>query len=80
MKIETGVMIMKGGLGWGVAYKDGQSTAYGWIAPEDAEIHDPRFCTHPTDATYKGSPWFDELATGKLVPVTRITTVEIKFD
>jgi hypothetical protein len=76
-KVETGVMVMKDGKAWGVVYKDGQSTSYGWIDPENAGIHDPRFCTLPTDVTYKNSPDFEELKKGKLVPVRRTTTVEV---
>lgn len=77
MKEEIGVMIIKEGKAWGVNYKDGQSTSYGWIDIESAPIHDPRFCKNTTDATYKGSYLTDELKTGKLVMVKRITTVEI---
>lgn len=79
MKTETGVMVMRGGKAWGVEYADGHVTAYGWIDPEAAPIHDPRFCKKPTDVTWKGSPWTEELLTGKLVHVTRTTTVTINF-
>lgn len=44
MKIETGVMVMKDGKAWGIIYEDGRSTSYGWMAPENAPIHDPEFC------------------------------------
>jgi hypothetical protein len=77
VKIEKGVMIMKGGLAWGVEYQDGQSRAHGWINPADAPMRDPRYCTVPTDATYKGSPDEAELATGKIVAVERRTEVFI---
>jgi hypothetical protein len=76
-KIETGVMVMKDGKAWGVTYRDGQSTSYGWIEPEDADISDPRFCTKPTDLTYKNSPYIEQLNQGKIVSVTRTTTVTI---
>lgn len=77
MKIESGVMIIKNGKAWGISYKDGQSTSYGWISPEDAEIHNPYSCTKTTDVTYKGSPYEKELSTAKLVKVTRTTTLQI---
>lgn len=76
MKVETGVMVMKDGKAWGVEYADGQCTAYGWIAPEEAPIHDPNFCKKPTDVTYRDSPYIKELSTATLVPVVRKTTVE----
>ena len=75
MKIETGVMVMKEGKAWGVVHKDGASTCYGWIAPEDAEIHNQQFCKQPTDVTYKGSHYENELRTGKIVKVKRHTKV-----
>lgn len=79
-KTETGVMVMRDGHAWGVEYEDGHSTAYGWIDPVDAPIHDPRFCTQPTDVTYTGSHYVSELRKGKLVSVKRTTTVEIVED
>lgn len=75
MKVETGVMVMKDGKAWGIAYQDGRSTDYGWIAPEDAKIHNPQFCKQPTDVTWPGSPYVSELASATLVAVTRTTNV-----
>lgn len=77
MKEESGVMVMKDGKAWGVTYKDGRSTSYGWIEPESAPIHNPEFCKKTTDVTYRGSYLIDELKTGKLVKVKRITTIEL---
>jgi hypothetical protein len=77
MKEESGVMVMKDGKAWGVTYEDGQSTSYGWIEPESAPIHNPKFCKKTTDVTYRGSYLIDELKTGKLVKVKRITTIEL---
>jgi hypothetical protein len=77
MKIESGVMVMKGGMAWGIKYSDGKSTETGWVAPEDAPIYDPRFCRRPSDATYQGSPDEEELRNGKLVHVERRTEVII---
>lgn len=78
MKTETGVMVMKDGKAWGVVYNDGHSTSFGWIAAEDAPIHDPIYCILPTDVTYRNSPDIEELRTGKIVKVTRVTTVNIE--
>ena len=77
MKIERGVLVMRHGKAWGVAYKDGHCTDYGWVEPADAELHDPKYCRWPTDVTYQSSPYLDELATGTLVSVTRRTTVTV---
>jgi hypothetical protein len=77
-KIETGVMVMRGKLAWGVEYEDGHSTSYGWIDPCDAPIHNPEFCTSVTDVAYAGSPYIQELLTGKLVRVKRTTIVEME--
>jgi hypothetical protein len=75
MKVETGVMVMKDGKAWGIAYEDGKSTCYGWIDPEDAPIHNPSFCKRPEAVTYSGSPYIAELRTGELVNVKRLTKV-----
>ena len=77
MKTEVGVMIMKDGKAWGIIYEDGRSTSYGWMDPEAAPIHDPKYCKETTDVTYEGSHYTKELLTGKLVSVERITTVNI---
>lgn len=77
MKTETGVMVMKDGRAWGVTYKDGHSTQYGWMDPESAPIRNPKYCTEPTSATWDGSPYVEELKTGKVVHVRRTTVVEI---
>lgn len=68
---------MKDGKAWGVFYEDGHSTAYWWIAPEDATIYDPAL-KRPEDVTYEGSPQINELRTGKLVHVERRTEVVLK--
>lgn len=78
MKIETGVMVMKNGKAWGVEYADGHSTSYGWIATEDAPIHNPEFCKKTTDVTYKDSHYTKELLTAEVVHVERRTEVIIK--
>ena len=77
MKIERGVMVMKNGKAWGVVYEDGHSMSYGWIDPESAPIHDPKFCTKPTDVTWQGSHYATELSTGELVMVERRTEVTV---
>lgn len=78
MKVERGVMVMKGGKAWGVIYEDGRSTEYGWMAPEDAPIHDPKYCKKPTDVTYQGSHHIPELKKGQLVHVERRTEVILR--
>ena len=77
MKTERGVMVMKGGKAWGKTYEDGRSTSYGWIAPENAPIHDPEYCTKTTDIVCEGSSYIEELKTGALVEVERLTEVKI---
>lgn len=76
---ESGVMVMRDGLAWGITYEDGQSTSYGWINPADkkAEISNPEFCTKVTDVTYSGSYLIPELLKGNLVSVERVTEVKI---
>jgi hypothetical protein len=77
-KIETGIMVMKNDMAWGVTYKDGQSTSYGWVRPEDALIFNAEFCKRPEDVTYSDSSYIKELQTGALVQVERRTIVTIK--
>jgi hypothetical protein len=43
--------------------------------PEDAPIHDPKYCKKPEDVTYRNSDYVEELRTGKLVYVVRTTKV-----
>jgi hypothetical protein len=76
MKTEKGIMVMKNGKAWGCIYADGRSTAYGWMDPESAEIHDPRFCKKPTDVAC-GTAYIAELSTAAVVMVERTTTVAI---
>ena len=76
-RIEKGVMVMKDGKAWGKTYEDGYCTAYGWIEPEQARIHNPKYCTKTTDVTHSGSQYTEELKTGELVLVERLTTVTI---
>lgn len=77
MKIETGVMIMKNGKAWGTVYSDGKSTAYGWVEPENAPIHDPKYFKRPEDVTWRGSPDVAELRTAELIEVERRTEVAL---
>ena len=76
-KVEKGVMVMKDGKAWGVTYKDGHSTSYGWKDAESAPIHNPEFCKKVTDVTYKGSYLIPELEKGELVHVERTITVKV---
>ena len=78
-KKEKGVMVMKGDAAWGEIYSDGRCKHYGWTNPasHEVKIADPKYCKKPTDFTYEGSEYFDELSKGKLVPVTRITKVYV---
>ncbi|MFA6060818.1 MAG: hypothetical protein WC756_21655 [Taibaiella sp.] len=78
MKIEKGVMIVKDGKAWGEVYSGGNAKLYGWVDIESAPIHDPEHCKIPSDATYPGSPYIDELMTGNIVLVERVTNVYIK--
>lgn len=71
MKIERGVMVMKNGKAWGIIYEDGHSTSYGWMPPEDAPMHDPKYCKKPTDVTHGKSHYVEELATATLEFVER---------
>ena len=77
VKIERGVMVMKNGKAWGETYADGHSTCFGWMAPEDATIHNPKYCKKPTDVTWEGSNYTNELMTGTLIAVERRTEVTI---
>ena len=76
-KREVGVMVMKDGLAWGITYEDGYSTTYGWVKPAEAQLHDPDYCKTPAHVTYSASPDLEEIKTGKLVKVERITTVSL---
>ena len=75
--IETGVMVMKDGMGWGVVCEDGHSTSYGWVSATEAPIRNPEYCKETTDVTWKGSHYTKELKTAILVPVVRKTEIFI---
>jgi len=76
MKKETGVMVMKNGKAWAKTYDDGHSSSYGWVVPEEGEIHNPKFCVNPTDVTYERSPYFEDLKSAKVVMVERVISVK----
>ena len=77
-RVEEGVMVMKDGKAWGCLYEDGRSTEYGWMDPTEKKVRfsDGRFVTSPTDFTYPGSHYFNELKTGNIVRVKRTVIVE----
>ena len=77
IKKESGVMVMKNGKAWGVTYEDGQSTSYGWVNPEDVALDNPKYVTVPSDLTHDHSIHIEELETGEVVPVERVTTTTI---
>ena len=77
MKFERGVMLMKGKKGWGKVYADGHSTEYGWMDIEDAPIHNPRYCKKPSDVTWPNDCNLEEINSGQLVAVERITCVTL---
>lgn len=77
MKTEVGVMLMKDGKAWGIIYQDGHSTCYGWMAPEEAPIHNPKYCKKPTDVTYSEDYNIPEIKKGRLVSVVRETVVRV---
>ena len=79
IKIETGVMVMKNGKAWGTEFDDGKCHSDGWVEPEYGGIHDERFCTNPTDVTWKDSPYVKELKTAKLVKVERRTETTVLY-
>lgn len=74
MKTETGVMVMKDGKAWGPIEPD-SLTMHGWLDPEFAPMHDPKTTKKPADVTWNGSPYTEEIETGKLVYAIRTTTV-----
>jgi len=75
-KIEKGVVVEYAGKYWGLAYDDGNNKSYGWVDIDNAQISDPRFLNKPEDLTYStDSIGIQELQKGKLINVTRVTTV-----
>lgn len=76
-KNERGVMVMKNGRAWGMTYSDGQCTCFGWMEPVIAPIHNPKFCTKPTDVLSGNSPYATELIGAELVKVERTTTIKV---
>jgi hypothetical protein len=75
MKIERGVMLRKGDKAWGVIHEDYKACSYGWVSVENAPIHNPKYCNKPSDLTYTGDPNLEEMNTGKIVLIERVTTV-----
>ena len=77
-KSKTGIVVEKDGKFWGIQYKDGHSTAYGFGPIENSIIQDPRYCTKPTDVTYKDSPYLRELSEATLRHVVKTVIYEIE--
>jgi hypothetical protein len=78
MKTQSGVMVMKDGLAWGITYQDGRETNYGWMAPEEAELSYPKRVKVPTDLLPYSTQYHEELLTGSVVKVTRTITVQVE--
>lgn len=76
-KIEEGIMLVKDGKGWGIAYEDGRETSYGWVALEEAEIYTSPYCKKPSDIARHERHYIKEMNKGDIVKVTRTTTVKI---
>ena len=79
-KTESGVVIMKGDLAWGVVWDDGQgrSPTYGWIDEVRRICVYPVGLTRPESVTWSGSSDVEELRKGTIVEVNKTTTIEYK--
>ncbi len=74
---KSGVVTMYMGEFWGIKDEGDHHHEEGWGPIEDAHISNPEFCKKPTDMTFEGSQYEEELRKGHLVNVTRTTTFEV---
>ena len=76
-KVEDGVVIKFEEKFWGNHSQEGE----GFGTLENADIHNPQFCTKTTDATYgKHSPHFKKLEQGEFVKIKKTTIILIELD
>jgi len=73
--IKTGVVAKLDGQYWGIQHEnDNRCIDYAFGPIEKAVISDPKYCKHPRDMTYSGSPSISQLDQALLYPV-RVTTI-----
>lgn len=71
--IEEGIVAEYDGKFWGIQYKDGEVTAYGYGPIENAGLSDPVFCKDPTYLTWNESGYIKDLQKTKLVKIQKRT-------
>ena len=75
---DVGVMLMYRGFGWGVESEDGHELVFNWVDPIDAIIYKGHYVKKPEDVFFSGAEYYrKELEKGTIVPVRRVTTVEV---
>ena len=78
IKEETGWGVERNDKFWGCTYSDGRETCYGWTTINKAEMHETWTGEYgPERFTYKGSPYVDELKSGRTIKVKRVTGYQI---
>lgn len=75
--IESGLVLELDGKFWGVVHEDSHSKSHGWTDIKNADISDPRYVGKPSDKTYQGSPYIDEMNKGRLIMIKIVTSYEI---
>lgn len=75
--IEHGLMLMKDGMAWGIMYEDPYSVVEGFTDPVDGYLYDPEKVEYIGQITNENSADREEMMTGRLRPVKRITKVKL---
>lgn len=77
--VERGVMIVKEGKAWGSVPTDWDHPTPTWVDPIHGHLHKPEFIRKPSDILSPHSLSKEEINSGKLVPVERVTHVTVTF-
>lgn len=77
-KVRKGVVAELEGKYWGIQYKDGKCTEYGFGPLASAHVSNQDHCLSPTDMTYKGSPYLALLRKASLRNITITTVYEVE--
>ena len=76
---ERGVMVVKDGKAWGAVPNGWDHPTHGWVAPLHGRLCNPEFVGTPSDILSPHSFSKEEINTGRLVPVERVTHVTVTF-
>ena len=77
--VERGAMVVKDGKAWGAVPNGWDHPTSGWVDPIYGRLCNPESVKIPSDILSPHSFSKEEINSGKLVPVERVTRVTVTF-